>query len=242
MVEAVIFDVDGTLVDSVDLHARAWREALAHFGVDVPYGRVRGQIGKGGDQLIPALVPRERLAELQDALEAFRGRLYREVYLPRVTAFPAVRHLFARLREDGKRIALASSAKEDELAHYARVAGIEDQYDTATSADDAKRTKPYPDVFAAALRRLGLPPGRCVVVGDTPYDATAARRAGIAPIGVLCGGFPAAALRQAGCVVLHRDPADLLAAYEREGDAALGVGHGDRTTDPGGRGPGHPHA
>lgn len=222
MLEAIIFDVDGTLVDSVNLHARAWREALAHFGVDVPYELVRAQIGKGGDQLIPALVPAGRLEEIREPLEAFRSRLYHDAYLPQVVAFPLVRRLFARLRADGKRIALASSAKEDELGHYARVAAIEGLYDAATSADDADRTKPHPDLFEAALDKLGGPAReRCRVVGDTPYDATAAVRAGIDPVGVLCGGFPATALRRAGCVVLHRDPADLLGAYEREGDGAF---------------------
>lgn len=224
MIEAIIFDVDGTLVDSVDLHARAWREALAHFGIEVPYEEVRAQIGKGADQLIPALVPEDRLAEVAGPLEAFRGRLYRDAYLPQVVAFPAVRQLVARLRRDGKRIALASSAKQDELAHYARAAAIEGLYDAATTADDADRTKPYPDVFEAALEKLGTPaPEGCRVVGDTPYDATAAVRAGVTPVGVLCGGFPPELLRRAGCAVLHRDPAALLLAYERDGDAALGA-------------------
>jgi HAD superfamily hydrolase (TIGR01549 family) len=223
MVEVVIFDVDGTLVDSVDLHARAWREALAHFGVEVSYDEVRAQIGKGADQLLPALVPEDRLEEVAGPLTAFRGRLYREAYLPQVVAFPAVRRLVARLRGDGKRIALASSAEEGELGHYTRVAAIEGLYDAATSADDADRTKPFPDVFKAVLGKLGSPaPEVCRVVGDTPYDATAAVRAGIVPVGVLCGGFPPELLRRAGCTTLHRDPAALLAAYEREGDAALG--------------------
>jgi HAD superfamily hydrolase (TIGR01509 family) len=224
MVEVVVFDVDGTLVDSVDLHARAWREALAHFGVEVPYADVRAQIGKGADQLLPALVPEDRLEEVSGPLAAFRGRLYREAYLPQVVAFPAVRRLLARLRGDGKRIALASSAEEGELGHYIRVAAIEGLYEAATSAGDAERTKPYPDVFQAALAKLGNPaPERCRVVGDTPHDATAAIRAGILPVGVLCGGFPAQHLWRAGCTVLHRDPAALLAAYEQEGDAALGA-------------------
>lgn len=223
MVEVVVFDVDGTLVDSVDLHARAWREALAHFGVEVPYEEVRSQIGKGADQLLPALVPPERLEEIAEPLVAFRERLYRDAYLPQVSAFPAVRRLVARLRGDGKRIALASSAKGDELAHYTRVAAIDDLVDAATSAGDADRTKPFPDVIEAALEKLGRPPpARCRVVGDTPHDATAAVRAGIVPVGVLCGGFPAELLRRAGCAVIHRNPAALLGAYEREGDAALG--------------------
>lgn len=224
MVEVVVFDVDGTLVDSVDLHARAWREALAHFGVEVPYAEVRAQIGKGADQLLPALVPEERLEEVAGPLAAFRGRLFREAYLPQVVAFPAVRRLVARLRDDGKRIALASSAEEGELGHYVRVAAVEGLYDAATSAGDADRTKPHPDLVEAALARLGGPPReRCRMVGDTPYDATAASHAGVLPVGVLCGGFPPELLRRAGCAALHRDPAALLAAYEQDGDDAFGA-------------------
>lgn len=229
MVEAVVFDVDGTLVDSVDLHARAWREALAHFGVEVSYAAVRAQIGKGADQLLPALVPEDRLEEVAGPLTAFRARLYRDAYLPQVVAFPAVRRLVARLRGDGKRIALASSAEEGELAHYVRVAALEALYDAATTADDVGRTKPWPDVFQAAVAKLGSPPAEaCRVVGDSPHDATAAVRAGIVPVGMLCGGFPPEVLRRAGCAVLHRDPAALLAAYERDGDGAFaGEGAGE---------------
>ena len=108
MPKAVIFDVDGTLVDSVDLHARAWREALAHFGIELPYEEVRVHIGMGADQLLPALVPAERLEEVAGPLSAFRERLYREAYRPQVSAFPAVRRLVARLRGEGKRVAVAS--------------------------------------------------------------------------------------------------------------------------------------
>ncbi len=234
MVEAVLFDVDGTLVDSVDLHARAWREALAHFGVEIAYEEVRSQIGKGADQLLPALVPAERLEEVSGPLAAFRARLFHDAYLPQVAAFPAVRRLVARLRGDGRRIALASSSRQDELEHYVRVAAIEGLYDAATSADDAERTKPYPDVLDAALRKLGGPdPARCRLVGDTPYDALAAVRAGVIPVGVLCGGFPPELLRRAGCVALYRDPAALLAAYEQEGDAALADGGAEEAAAPG---------
>lgn len=219
---AVVFDVDGTLVDSVDLHARAWQEALARFGVDVPYGKVRSQIGKGGDQLLPALVPEERLDEIGEALEQFRSTHYKVRYLPRVTPFPGVRRLFERLLADGKQLALASSAKGDELAHYERVADIEGLVRARTSAEDADRSKPYPDVFEAALARLGgVPPDRCAVVGDTPWDAIAAGRAGLRTVGLLCGGFAPEALVAAGCVALYRDPEDLLAAYTRLGDAAF---------------------
>ena len=127
-----------------------------------------------------------------------------------------VRELLEQLRADGKRVVLASSAKADELETYKKLAGIEGLTDAETSSEDAERSKPQPDIFLAALERLGNPrPEDVVVVGDTPYDAEAAGKAGLRTIGVLCGGFSEESLRAAGCIAIYRDPADLLARYDR---------------------------
>lgn len=215
MIEAVIFDIDGTLVDSVDLHARAWKEAFEKFGRDVPFEDVRKQIGKGGDQLMPVFFSKEELESFGKEMEEYRGDLYKREYLPRVRAFPKVRELFERVRADDKRIALASSAKEDEIETYKRIARIEDLIEAETSADDAEKSKPHPDIFEAALKSLGdMDARRAIVVGDTPYDAEAAGKINLRTVGVLCGGFPEAELRAAGCLSLYRDPADLLARYD----------------------------
>ncbi|HST52449.1 MAG TPA: HAD family hydrolase [Pyrinomonadaceae bacterium] len=215
MIEAVIFDVDGTLVDSVDLHAQAWQEAFARFGKQIPYERVRSQIGKGGDQLMPVFLSKEELEEFGERLEKYRGELFKREYMLHVRSFPKVRELFERIRRDGKRIALASSAKGDELATYEKIARITDLVEEETSKDDADKSKPHPDIFEAALARLGDPPkSKTVVVGDTPYDAEAAGKAGLRTIGFLCGGFPEADLRAAGCFQIYKDPADLLARYD----------------------------
>jgi HAD superfamily hydrolase (TIGR01549 family) len=214
LLKAVIFDIDGTLVDSVDLHARAWQEAFALFGKQVDFERVRYQIGKGGDQLLPVFFTRAELDEFGEELEEFRGQHYKREYLPRVRAFPRVRELFERLRADGRRIVLASSAKKDELTEYKRIANIADLVEDETSADDAERSKPHPDIFEAALAQLkGVRAEEALVVGDTPYDAEAAGKIDLRTIGLLCGGFPAADLRAAGCVRLYESPADLLAHY-----------------------------
>jgi HAD superfamily hydrolase (TIGR01509 family) len=214
MIEAVVFDVDGTLIDSVDLHAEAWAEAFREVGRDVPVMQVRQHIGKGGDQLLPVFFSPEELEKIGKPLEKRRSKLFLEKYLPRVRAFPMVRELFLRLREDRRRIALASSAKAEELGHYLKLAQIEDLIDERTSRDDAESSKPEPDVFEAAVRRLGSPNvGSTVVVGDTPYDAMAARRAGARCIGVTCGGWPEQELRSYGCAKVFRDPADLYARY-----------------------------
>ena len=211
----VIFDIDGTLVDSVDLHAQAWQEAFRHFGHAIPFNRIREQIGKGGDPLLPVFLPAEELGGLGADIERFRSRIYKERYLPRVRAFPGVRALFRRIAAAGAEIALASSAKGEELAIYKRLAGIDDLLDAETSSDEVERSKPHPDIFAAALRRLALPAEGVIAVGDTQYDAQAAAKAGMRTIGLLCGGFPQAVLEQAGCIAVYRDPADLLEQFKR---------------------------
>jgi HAD superfamily hydrolase (TIGR01509 family) len=222
MLDAIILDVDGTLVDSVDLHTRAWQEALAHFGYSVDFEDVRAQIGKGGDQLIPVFVPASDLDQVGPRLEKYRTELFTTKYLDQVRAFPKVRELVRALQTDRKRVALASSAKDEELEHYKRLAGIDDLIKAQTSSDEAERSKPYPDIFQAALHKLGQPrPSACVVVGDSPYDAQAAHRAGLRSIGVRCGGFPDAVLCSAGFATLYDAPADLLHAYQRLGDDAF---------------------
>ena len=213
--DAVIFDVDGTLIDSVDAHARAWQEALADFGYHVRFEDVRAQIGKGGDQLLPVFVPTDELKRVGEALERHRGELFKRRYMLGLQPFASVRELVEHILGTGRRIALASSATADEVETYKRIARIEDLVAEETSADDVERSKPHPDVFEAALERLGgVSAGGAIVIGDTPYDAEAATRAGLATIGVLCGGFPEADLRDAGCVAIYRDPADLLERFD----------------------------
>ncbi|HZS04194.1 MAG TPA: HAD family hydrolase [Blastocatellia bacterium] len=215
MIRGVIFDIDGTLVDSVDLHARAWQEAFSHFGKEIPFEEVRSQIGKGGDQLMPVFFSEDELKRFGKELDKYRGGLFKREYLPQVRAFPRVRELFERILADGKRVMLASSAKGDELAAYKKIARINDLIEDEASADDVKQSKPHPDIFEAALGKLGnIRAGEAVAVGDTPYDAEAAGKAGVRTIGVLCGGFPEDDLRKAGCIAIFRDPADLLARYE----------------------------
>jgi HAD superfamily hydrolase (TIGR01549 family) len=215
MIKAVIFDIDGTLVDSVDLHAQAWKEAFKHYGKDIPYQQIRRQIGKGGDQLLPVFFSREELEEFGEEMEEYRGKIFKRDYMPRVRAFPKVRELFERIKRDGKRLALASSAKKDELAQYKKIAQIEDLVEEEASADDADKSKPHPDIFKAALGQLGdIASHEAVVIGDTPYDAEAAGKIRLRTIGVLCGGFPENELRAAGCMVIYEDPADLLAHYD----------------------------
>ena len=217
MSKAAIFDIDGTLLDSVDLHAEAWQRAFHHFGyLNIQFDEVRSQIGKGGDQLLPVFLSKQEIERIGEQLEEFRTELFRREYLQRVCPFPRVRELFVRLKEDGYRLALASSSNKQDLEVYKRILNISDLLEADTSADDAEKSKPHPDIFEAALQRLGgMKPGEAIVVGDTPYDAQAASKLDINEIiGVLCGGFPEEDLRKAGCTQIFRDPADLLEHYE----------------------------
>ncbi len=215
LVTAVLFDIDGTLVDSVDLHAEAWRIAFARFNKTIAFDDVRRQIGKGADQLLPTFLSREELAKFGDELDQYRGELFKREFLPRVKAFPGVRHLFQRIRHDRKRIGLASSAKGDELAIYKAVACIDDLIEAETSSDDSEKSKPHPDIFQAALARLGdVKADEVVVVGDTAYDAQAAQKANLRTVGVRSGGWSGEDLLAAGCIAVYRDPADLLARYD----------------------------
>jgi HAD superfamily hydrolase (TIGR01549 family) len=215
MPRAIIFDVDGTLLDSVELHAKAWQEAFAQYGKDVTYHDIRRQIGKGADQLLPVFLNEKELARYGRELREYRSQYFQEYFLDIVRPFPQVRQLLQRVAASGQRIALASSATEDELEEYKRIAHVADLLDSEVSSKDVERSKPYPDIFRAALGKMGVEPREALVVGDTPYDAEAALQAGLRMVGVLCGGFPEASLRRAGCCAVYRDPAHLLAEYER---------------------------
>jgi phosphoglycolate phosphatase-like HAD superfamily hydrolase len=210
---AWLFDVDGTLVDTNDLHAAAWREAFLRFGHEVPLEAIRWQVGKGGDNLIPSLLP-DLGDEERRALEAWRGDLFKRCYLPRAVPFEGVRALFERLVADGAKVVLASSSGESEVAYYLSLIGAEDLVTASTSKDDAESSKPCPDIFEAALARLRLPPGEALVVGDSVWDMKAAAKAGVGAIGFRCGGFPDEALLEAGARALFDGPADLLACYD----------------------------
>jgi HAD superfamily hydrolase (TIGR01549 family) len=222
MIEAVIFDVDGTLVDTVDMHAEAWQRAFREFGKDLEFQTVRQQIGKGGDQLMPEFLSEKEMDDFSERLEKRRTEIFDTEYLPKTKPFPKVRELCERIKADGLKIVLASSATEKELEFFKKALNIADLLEAATSSDDAEESKPEPDIFEAALKKIGSPDAsKCVVVGDTPYDAIAAGKIKLKTIGVLSGGFPEKTLTDAGCVEIYKDPADLLTRYD---ESVIGKG------------------
>jgi HAD superfamily hydrolase (TIGR01509 family) len=211
---AALFDVDGTLVDTNDLHAAAWREAFLHFGLDRPVDEIRWQIGKGGDNLIPTLFPHLSEAERKE-IEDFRSDLFKRCYLARAVPFPGVRALFERLAADGVKIVLASSSNAGEVDFYLSLIGAADLVAATTSKDDVESSKPCPDIFEAALGKVApLGAAEVAVVGDTPWDARAAGKLGLRTIGFRSGGFPDEALEEAGACALYDGPVDLLRRYD----------------------------
>ncbi len=215
MIEAVLSDIDGTLVQSNWLHAAAWQDAFSVAGIDLEVEEVQRQIGKGGDELIPVFVPWWKRMAIEEPLKKYRQFVFRTDYLHRVEPFPKVRELFLRMRESGIKISLASSANEEELKAYKKIANIDDLVEKSGSADDVKRSKPHPDIFEATLKKLGLSHQQVLALGDTPYDAEAAGKAGIWTVGVTTGGWNKKELLAAGCIEVYTDVADLLEHFER---------------------------
>lgn len=206
MLKAAIFDIDGTLIDSNGFHAAAWGEVFRRHGAEVTHAAIRAQIGKGGDNLMPALLPPELVAREGKAIEEERGLLFRETYEPRVEPFPGVRELFERLKAAGVTIVLASSGSAEEVDKHKQLLGVADLIDGATSADDVEHSKPDPDIFAAAVRQAGCAPEEAVIVGDTEWDMIAAGRLGAPAVGVRCGGVDGAMLLAAGARALFDGP------------------------------------
>ena len=214
MVEAVLCDIDGTLVESNWLHAAAWKDAFEVIGLRVDLEDARRQIGKGGDEVIPVFVPWWKRPAIEEPLTAYRQYIFRMDYLAQVKPFPEVRELLMRMKEAGIRISIASSADRDQLQAYEELANIGDLIEESSTADDAKRSKPHPDIFEATLKKLGLPPSKVLALGDTPYDAEAAGKAEIWTVGVTTGGWSEKELLQAGCIEVYKDVSDLLRNFE----------------------------
>jgi HAD superfamily hydrolase (TIGR01509 family) len=209
---AVLFDLDGTLVDSNDLHVAAWQEAFTEAGFDIPADAIHGQIGKGSDNLLPAMLP-DVAEDVRDPIGERTGEIFKSRFMQQVRPFPGARDLLERVRSTGATVALASSASSAELDHYIELLDAAALIDVTTSADDVEHSKPDPDIFAAALRKAGVDADQAVVIGDTPYDIEAAAKCGIRTIAVLSGGFAEADLRAAGAVAIYADVAALLADY-----------------------------
>jgi membrane protein len=217
---AILFDIDGTLVDSNEAHVDAWCRAFSAEGVEIGRSEIREQIGKGGDNLLPSLLP-DASEALRSRIDRAHGDIYKRDYLPHVQPFEGARAILAKAAALGQKVVLASSASRPELDHYVDLLGARDVLAGTTSKDDVGHSKPCPDIFSAAVETIGCSPTEALVVGDTPYDIIAAKRAGIAAVAVLSGGFPEATLWDAGALEVRADVAEILKSYETSALANL---------------------
>jgi phosphoglycolate phosphatase-like HAD superfamily hydrolase len=217
----VLLDVDGTLIDSNDAHARAWVDSLAAHGYVVPFETIRPLIGKGGDKILPEVTGLDPDSGEAERMSQTRSRIFLERELPTLRATRGARALLEHMRARGFELVVATSAKEDEVEAILTQAGVADLIQAASSSDDAERSKPDPDIIRAALRKAGRPAAHSAMLGDTPYDVEAAARARVPAVALRCGGWwRDDAFSDAAAV--YDDPADLLAHFDESPFASGG--------------------
>ena len=215
MADVLLTDIDGTLVDSNALHAEAWRRTFEHFGIETNLAEMWKEIGKGGDQVIPIYVPEADRERLEKPIKAFRKEIVHSVYMPRIVAFEKSRELLQRVKAQGLKIVIASSTEEEDLRFYGELVQMDDLIDKASTSANAEQSKPEGDIFAAALKKVGMRAEQAIALGDTPWDVEAARKCGVSTIGLTCGGWKRGELLEAGCIEVWQDPADLLAHFDQ---------------------------
>ena len=212
MLQGVIFDVDGTLVDSNEAHAGSWVDTLREVGIKVPFDVIWPMIGMGGDKLLPSAAGIESDSDLGKKLSERRWEIFQRDYLPRLKPMRGSRALVQRMKSDGLSLIVASSASGNELGALMEAAEVADLIEMRTSSSDAEDSKPDPDIVQAAVRKSGLKSDDLIMLGDTPYDVQAAIGAHVKLVGLLCGG--GTALELSGAAAIYSDPADLLDWYD----------------------------
>jgi HAD superfamily hydrolase (TIGR01549 family) len=216
LIKAVLFDIDGTLMDSNGAHAESFSRAFKKFGKDVSFEELIVLIGMGADDILEKYLSKQEIKEFGDKLKDSRKEIFLAEYLPKIKIFPKMRELFEKLKSDKKQISLASSASEDELKKYKELLDISDLLDEETDADDADQAKPEPDIFLAAYDKLkNVEKKDVLVIGDTPFDAEAATKANLKIFGVESGGWISEKLIATGCAEVYRDIAEVLQNYDK---------------------------
>lgn len=208
----VLFDVDGTLIDSSYFHALAWWQAFRREGLDIQVSAIHRCVGMGGDKLIEHLVP-EWTRDMQEDLKSAHGAVF-STFWPSLRPFDCARDLLAACSDAGLAVGLASSAQERDLDVARRLLDAGKSIDAWTSSHDADESKPSPDILLACLEKLALSPSDVVFVGDAVWDVKAAAAIGIPCIALTCGGISEGELRDAGAAEVYDNPRHLLERLE----------------------------
>lgn len=209
--EVILVDIDGTLIDSNDAHTRAWMAALAAHGHEFPFERIRPLIGMGGDKLLNELLGLAAESDLAKTITTERGAVFRARELHALAPTPGARELLLRIRQEGLKVVVATSAQADETDALLRQAGLEDLIDHAADSGDAAESKPDPDIVQSALDKAGVRPSMALMLGDTPFDVAAASKAGVRCVALRCGGWWNDSVF-GGAAAIYDSPHELLAA------------------------------
>lgn len=212
MLKAILFDIDGTLVDSNEYHVLAWAEALHGAGHDFRLQTLHDQVGQGGDNFVRALLPDATERDVEELSQA-QSALFQRHYAHRLQPFAGAKALLERCRAAGLKVMLATSANRETLDQHLEVLDARRVVDGWTGAADVGHSKPCPDIFEAALAKAGVEPQEALVVGDTPFDIAAAKKAGIRTVAVRSGLFPDAAL--GGAIAIYDNVAAILEGFDQ---------------------------
>ncbi len=215
MIKAIIFDIDGTLIDSNAAHAESFVKAFAKYDKKVTFDELKRLIGMGADKILEKYLSKDEIVDFGDDLTEYRTKIFLENFLPEIKTFPKLRELLEKIKGDGKKIVLASSAGDEELEKYKKLMKIDDLLEEETSSDDAEESKPDPDIFQAAFDKLkNIEKEEVIIVGDTPYDAEAATKTAIKIYGVESGGWSREKLIEKGCAKVFLDIAEISKNYD----------------------------
>ena len=214
MIKAVIFDIDGTLIDSNAAHAESFVKAFVKYKKEVSFKEMKELIGMGADKILEKYLSKDEIEEFGDDLTEYRTKIFLEEFMPEIKTFPKLRKLFEKINADAIKIVLASSAGDKEIKQYKKLMKIDDLLEEETSSDDAEESKPDPDIFQAAFDKLkNIEKDEALIIGDTPYDAEAANKTGIKIYGVESGGWSREKLLEKGCAKVFRDIAEIYENY-----------------------------
>lgn len=211
-IRGVILDVDGTLIDSNDAHAHAFERAFEDLAYSIAYPEIRRLIGRGGKEIIKKLAGLDDDSEESKAIRDKQGEYFRKDYLPQLQAFPKAKELLIRMKAEGLKLVVGSSANEKDLGLLLEKIGITNLLDDTTSSSDVERAKPCPDILEVSLKKMKLSASNVLMLGDTPYDIEAARRADVGAVALRCGGWSEKDLSAA--VAIYDDPKDLWTRFD----------------------------